>query len=149
MDTTFIRKNLKIMSEKTIKEYILDSGLQLKLIDKSYRYFGEYFFIEIHIYSEIPSRLLDKSLLPPELLPLIPEKLIFTKILSKKAVHESKLASEKRLLIENFEENGLAYLKSKNFINKFYLKELLKIKRKREIEDLRNKLSEGENPSTF
>ncbi|MCX7991094.1 MAG: hypothetical protein N2999_03525 [Proteobacteria bacterium] len=134
---------------EVVKEYKLDNGLTLKLFDKTYRYFGEYFFIEIEAVCEIPISLIDKKKLPQELVPLIPEKLIYSKTLSKKGVYESKVKEEKDHLIENFERNSLPYLDNESFPFKFYLKELQKIKRKKEIEELRRKLSEGKDTTAF
>lgn len=132
---------------KQIKEYQLKNGLTLKLFDKTYRYFGEYFFIEIEAFCEIPVSLLDLNKFPEDLKELIPSKLTFKKSLSKKGVYETDLEKEKNSLIESFEKNALPYLNSENFLFRFYLKELKEIKRKREIEELRKKLSEGENTS--
>jgi len=134
---------------QVLKEYNLKNGLVLKLIDKTYRYFGEYFFIELEAVCEIPSSLLDIDKLPEEFIPLIPEKLTFKKSLSKKGVYETQLEDEKRFLIENFEKNSLPYLNSESFPYKFYEKELKNIKRKKEIEELRRKLSEREDTPNF
>lgn len=134
---------------EVIKEYQLNSGLTLKLFDKTYRYFGEYFFIEIEVICEIPSSILDINKLPEDLISLVPEKLTFKKTLSKKGVYETQLEDEKKFLLDSFEKNSLPYLNSESFPYKFYEKELKNIKRKKEIEELRRKLSVGENSSSI
>ncbi len=129
---------------KLIKEYYLKNGLILKLFDKTYRYFGEYFFIEIEAVCEIPKSFIE-SHIQERVKEDIPENLSFKKILSKKGVYETELEKERTALIENFEKNGLEYLDRPTFIEKFIKKEIEKIKKRNQLEELRRKLSEGED----
>lgn len=132
-----------------LKEYRLKNGLLLRLYDKTYRYFGEYFFIEIEAVCEVPADFVNKDNIPLDLKSLYPEKVIFKKTLSKKGVYETDLDKEKRILIEYFEKNGLPYIQSKNFPDRLFQKELQNIKKKKDIEELRRKLSEGEDSTLF
>ncbi len=131
---------------RLIKEYNLKNGLKLQLFDKTFRYFGDYFFIEIEAVFSIPFSFIENHV-HENLKGCLNDRLIFKKYLSKKAVYETELEKEKALLIENFENTGLSYLKRDSFIEKFIKKEIEKIKKRKEIEELRRKLSEGEDAS--
>lgn len=124
----------------TLKEYKLSNGITVEIFDKTYRYFGEYFFVELELRAEAPFArdMFDTEEDYAEAQEICRnDKPVYKRTLTQRGVYETDMDSAKAKLVKFFEENSLPYLEKPDFPKKLTTGKLKELRKKEEIERLR------------
>jgi hypothetical protein len=128
-----------------LKEYKLSNGLTVEILDKTYRYFGDYFFVELelNVCVTVAKNMFDTEDVYTEARGILKnDKPVYKRALTQRGVYEKDMDAAKEKLIKFFEENSLPYLEKPEFPKKFVFGKLKEAKKKLDIQSLREKLGE-------
>lgn len=122
-----------------LKKYLLENGLEVKVFDKTYRYFADYFTVLLELKAEVEVRedYFDTNDMFKRAKSLLGEKQNYIRELKREGVYEKDVENVKEELLSNFERHSINYLSRSSFLKKFILKRLKEEERKAEIERLR------------
>jgi len=127
-----------------LRSYTLNNGLLVNVINKTSRYFGEYFTVFLELISEIPVKreYFSTDVDFMDACSLLGEKQLYVRQIKKHGVYEKDINAIIEEALKYFEEHSLPYLNHEQFLRKFIIKRFKEEKRKVEIKKLRDKISE-------
>lgn len=126
-----------------IKHYSLSNGLEISIVDRTFRYFGNYFtvFLELEAKVAVKKEYFENSDEFDNAVKLIGREQVYKREIKRQGVVEEELGKIKDEVIKYFEEHSISYLEKETFLKKFIFKRIKEEQRKAEIRKLRDKIA--------
>ncbi|SNB45608.1 hypothetical protein [Geobacter sp. DSM 9736] len=110
-----------------VKALSLKNGLNLRFINRSRRYYDDYYNVRIEVECDVPVFLAEAADVKPST--LSGPNLTYRRNIEKMGVPSAEVSSVICLLIDQFEQNALSYLAAPSFPVKFIRTELAKMEK--------------------
>ncbi len=107
-----------------LKTVPLDNGLTLEFLDRSNRYFGDFYRVCITVRAELPLAKLDLTVAQKKALQGREDGLCYARSLERMGVAGADLARVKDQLIKDFLNSSLRYLEKADFPEQLLRKKL-------------------------
>ncbi len=121
--------------DNQLREITLANGINLRFIDGTRRYFGDYYLVDIEICFEVPiiPEYFDNLTVYDEARSLWGDTVVHQRKIQQMGVSSAQVSQVKERLIINFEQHSLPYFISSTMPKKLVLSEMGKIKKRRSI----------------
>ncbi len=123
-----------------LKEWTLRNGIQMKIIDETVRYYGDYHNVKLILIATVPIKegylsCFKDSPYYERILELLVPSREFRREFLKVGVSGEVLERTKQEIVENFEKNALLYMEKDHFPAKFAKSEFEKLEKELSLQD--------------